>query len=66
MTISRLRPHLAAALTALITCAALLSLSTAPAWAAAVAISEFPLPQHGVPNGITSGRMATSGSPRSV
>ena len=49
------RSHLTALLTALIAGVGLLSLSTAPAWAAAGTITEFPLPQHGVPNGITTG-----------
>jgi streptogramin lyase len=37
------RSHLTALLTALITCVGLLSLSTAPAWAAAGTVTEFPI-----------------------
>jgi streptogramin lyase len=50
------RSRLIALLTALIACVGLLSLSTAPAWAAAGTITEFPLPTgSGGPIGITAG-----------
>ena len=55
MTISRVRPRLAALLTAVCICVGWLGLSIAPVWAAAGTITEFPLPQHGVPNDITTG-----------
>lgn len=54
MTISGVWPGLAAFLTALITCAALLSLSTAPALAAAGNITEFNVPS-GTAFDITAG-----------
>jgi hypothetical protein len=40
MKSSRLRSHLVALLTAILACVSLLSLSTAPAWAAAGTITE--------------------------
>jgi virginiamycin B lyase len=49
------RSHLRALRTALITCLGLLSLSTAPAWATAGTVTEFPLPQQGTPFDITAG-----------
>lgn len=55
------RPHLVALLTAMLTCICLLSLSTAPAWAAAGTITTFPLPTKCgrklgcMPLGITAG-----------
>jgi streptogramin lyase len=50
------RSHLAALLTAIVAFAGLLSLSSAPAWAAAGTITEFPLPLgSGDPIGITTG-----------
>jgi virginiamycin B lyase len=55
MHISGLRSRLTALLSALIVSVGLLGLSSAPAWAAAGTITEFPLPQHGVPNSITTG-----------
>jgi hypothetical protein len=39
------RSHMSVLLTGMITCLCLLSLSTAPAWAAAGTITEFPLPR---------------------
>jgi streptogramin lyase len=53
MNISGLRPRLAALLTAILICVGLLSLSTAPAWAAAGTITEFPT--NGASFGITAG-----------
>ena len=44
MNHSRWRSHLTALLTALIACVGLLSLSSAPAWAKAGTITEFPTP----------------------
>lgn len=56
MNRSRWRSHLTALLTTLIACIGLLSLSSAPAWAAAGAITEFPLPNgSGPPAFITAG-----------
>src|SRR5438132_14254382 len=50
------RPRLAALLISIVTCVGLLSLSTAPAWAAAGTITEFPTPTgSGDPIGITAG-----------
>src|SRR6266849_3803545 len=50
------RSHLTALLTALIACVGLLSLSTAPAWATAGTITEFPIPTaESGPDGITAG-----------
>ena len=50
------RSHLTALLTALIACVGLLSLSTAPAWAAAGIITEFSIPPaESDPVGITAG-----------
>ncbi len=48
------RSHLTALLTATLVCAGLLSLSTAPAWARAGTITEFPVPS-GTPEFITAG-----------
>ena len=48
------RSQLTALLTALITCIGLLSLSTAPAWAAAGTVTEFTVPS-GTAFGITAG-----------
>ena len=48
------RPRLVALLTAIVACVGLLSLSTAPAWAAAGTVTEFPVPS-GSPVGITAG-----------
>jgi virginiamycin B lyase len=47
------RSHLTALLTALIACVGLLSLSTAPVWAAVGTITEFS--PAGLPRGITAG-----------
>ena len=56
MNHSRWRSHLTALLTALIACVGLLSLSSAPAWAKAGTITEFPTPTgSGDPVGITTG-----------
>jgi hypothetical protein len=64
MTISGLRPRLAALLTAMVACVCLLSLGTAPVWAKVGTITEFPHSSRlGGPDFITAGRMATSGSP---
>src|SRR5215469_4962652 len=50
------RSHLVALLTALLTSVSLLSLSTAPAWAKAGSIHEFPIPTAGsAPTAITAG-----------
>src|SRR6266487_2029527 len=50
------RSHLTALITALIACVGLLSLSSAPAWAAAGTITEFPTPTaNSGPVGITAG-----------
>ncbi len=48
------RSHLTALLTALVACVGLLSLSTAPAWAAAGTVTEFNVPS-GTPFGISAG-----------
>ena len=48
------RSHLTALLTAMLVCVGLLSLSTAPAWARAGTITEFPVPS-GTPEFITAG-----------
>ena len=45
MNISGRQSRLVALFTALIACVGLLSLSTAPAWAAAGTITEFPVPR---------------------
>jgi|SRR3989442_9849861 len=64
MNHSRWRSHLTALLTALIACVGLLSLSSAPAWAKAGTITEFPTPTgSGDPVGSRPGQMAISGSP---
>src|SRR5258708_38872499 len=56
MKSSRWRSPLAALLTALIACVGLLSLSTAPVWAAAGTITEFSIPPaESDPVGITAG-----------
>src|SRR6266446_9138155 len=55
MNRSGLRPRLAALLISIVTCVGLLSLSTAPAWAAAGTITEFPIPTKSAPIGITAG-----------
>src|SRR6266852_24837 len=55
MTISGLRPRLVALLTAIIAGVSLLSLSSAPAWAVAGTIKEFPIPTKSAPIGITAG-----------
>ncbi len=55
MTISGLRPRLAALLTALLAGVGLLSLSSLPAWAAAGTVTEFPIPTKSAPIGITTG-----------
>jgi len=55
MNRSGLRPRLAAFLTAIVASVGLLSLSSAPAWAAAGTVTEFPLPLPGEPFGITAG-----------
>ena len=56
MNRSRWRSHLTALITAIVACVGLLGLSTAPAWAAAGTITEFPLPTAGrLPAGITAG-----------
>ena len=50
------RSHLAALITAIVACLCLLSLSTAPAWATAGTITEFPIPTiSSFPTGITAG-----------
>ena len=50
------RSHLIALLTTLIACVGLLSLSTAPSWAKAGTITEFPIPPaESDPVGITAG-----------
>ena len=50
------RSHLTALLTALIACVGWLGLSTAPAWATAGTITEFPIPTiSSFPTGITAG-----------
>ena len=50
------RSHLTALLTALIAGVGLLSLSSAPAWAKADTITEFPIPTiSSFPTGITAG-----------
>jgi virginiamycin B lyase len=53
MNRSEWRSHLTALRTALITCVGLLSLSTAPAWAVAGTVTEFPVKSS--PLGITAG-----------
>src|SRR5437588_6931221 len=56
MNHSRWRSHLTALFTALIACVGLLSLSSAPAWAKAGTITEFPTPAGSAgPIGITTG-----------
>jgi virginiamycin B lyase len=55
MKSSRWQPRLAALLCALVVSAGLLGLSSAPVWAAAGTVTEFPLPQHGTPFDITAG-----------
>jgi virginiamycin B lyase len=55
MNHSGLRSHLAALLTAILACLSLLGLSTAPAWAAAGTVTEFPIPTRGTPFDITAG-----------
>jgi streptogramin lyase len=55
MNRSGLRPRLAAPLTAIVACVSLLSLSSAPAWAAAGTITESPIPTKGTPFDITAG-----------
>jgi streptogramin lyase len=54
VNISGLRPRLAAFLTAIVVSVGLLSLSTAPAWAAAGTVTEFNVPS-GAPFAITAG-----------
>jgi len=54
MNISGLRPRLAALLTAVLACVGLLSLSSAPAWAAVGTITEFS--PASLPRGITAGQ----------
>ena len=54
MNRSGLRPRLAAFLTAIVASVGLLSLSSAPAWAAAGTVTEFSVPS-GSPVGITAG-----------
>jgi streptogramin lyase len=50
------RSHLTALLTAILVCIGLLSLSSAPAWATAGTITEFPIPTaNSQPRGITAG-----------
>jgi virginiamycin B lyase len=50
------RSHLTALLTAILVCIGLLSLSSAPAWATAGTITEFPIPTiSSFPTGITAG-----------
>ena len=51
---SRLRPRLAALLTAIVVSVGLLGLSSLPAWAAAGTVTEFPVPG-GDPLSITAG-----------
>jgi streptogramin lyase len=55
MNHSDLRPCLAAFLTAIVVAVGLLSLSSAPAWAAAGTITEFTIPTKGTPFDITAG-----------
>jgi streptogramin lyase len=55
MNRSGLRPCLAAFLTAIVVSVGLLSLSSAPAWAAAGTITEFTIPTKGTPFDITAG-----------
>ena len=55
MNRSGLRPRLAAFLTAIVASVGLLSLSSAPAWAAAGTVTEFPLTLPSEPFGITAG-----------
>jgi streptogramin lyase len=55
MKSSGLRPRLVALGTALIACVGLLGLSSAPVWAAAGTVTEFPIPTRGTPFDITAG-----------
>jgi streptogramin lyase len=55
MNISGLWPRLAALITAIVVSVGLLGLSSAPAWAAAGTITEFPTPTKSAPIGITAG-----------
>ena len=55
MKSSGLRPRLAVLIIALVVSVGLLSLSTAPAWAAAGTVTEFPIPTRGTPFDITAG-----------
>ena len=55
MNRSGLRPRLAAFLTAIVASVGLLSLSSAPAWALAGTIKEFPIPTKSAPIAITAG-----------
>ena len=55
MKSSRGRSHLAALLTAVLACVVLLGLSSAPAWAKAGTIKEFPIPTKSAPFAITAG-----------
>jgi streptogramin lyase len=49
------RSRLVALLTTIVADVGLLSLSTAPAWAAAGTVTEFPFPSRGGPEFITAG-----------
>jgi len=49
------RSRLVALLTAVLACVGLLSLSSAPVWAAAGTVTEFPIPTRGTPFDITAG-----------
>ncbi len=49
------RSHLAALLTAIIAGVSLLGLSSAPVWAAAGTVTEYPIPTKGTPFDITAG-----------
>jgi virginiamycin B lyase len=55
MKSSGLRSRLTALLTAIVVSVGLLSLSSAPAWATAGTITEFPIPTKSAPIGITAG-----------
>ena len=55
MKSSGLRSRLVALLTTIVAGVGLLSLSTAPAWAAAGTVTEFPVPSRGGPEFITAG-----------
>jgi len=55
MTISGVRPRLVALLITILACVGLLSLSSAPAWALAGTIKEFPIPTKSAPIAITAG-----------